>query len=100
MVFIIADATRTTTNEDNVKKNTENMRKVGEEPYNSRVYWLRKVEYIGLEALMAQQEKLAIEHMRAYIRSTKSKRRVEWTAYESDLTHPHRDASGTWCSTG
>ena len=97
MVFIIADAVRITTNEDNFKKNTETLRKFTEEPYKSQVYWLRDIEYKGLEALLAQQEKLAIQHMRAYIKSTKSKRTVEWKTYDPDLMATHRDISGKWC---
>jgi hypothetical protein len=47
--------------------------------------------------IMAQQELLAIERMRHYIKSTKSKVPVEWKAYDQDLMATHRDASGKWC---
>jgi hypothetical protein len=101
VIFIIAYATRTTTNEDNVNKNTETMRKYTEEPYKSEVYWQDSdVQYTGLEALLAQQEELAIQHMRDYIKLTKSKSPVDWTAYKSDIMATHRDSSGKWSLIG
>ena len=97
MVFIIEDTVMITTNEDNVKKNMETLRKFTEEPYKSQVYWLRAMEYKGLKALLAQQELLAIQHMRDYMKSTKSKLPVEWKAYDPHLMATHRDTSGKWC---
>lgn len=96
MTCIAANATQTITTEANVNKNTESALYYNKEPYKSQVYWLRGAQYIGLEALLAQQEKLAIQHMRSYIKSTHSKKPVEWTAYESDLLATHRDGSGQW----
>ena len=57
---------------------------------------MRKEKSIGLEALLAQQELLVIAHIRTYIKSTKRPKPVEWTPYDSDLEHPHRDVSGLW----
>ena len=61
------------------------------------VYWLRKVECKGLEALLMQQEKFAILHMQNFIKATKSGGCVKWTPYAADLDNVHRDGVGKWC---
>ena len=40
---------------------------------------------------------LAIQHMQDYVKTTKSKVPVDWTAYAPDLMAEHRDTSGKWC---
>jgi hypothetical protein len=86
-----------TSGQDNTKKNNETGRKFGEEPHKSTVYWLRKVECKGLEALLMQQEKFAILHMQNFIKATKSGGCVKWTPYAADLDNVHRDGVGKWC---
>ena len=82
---------------DNTKKNMETARKFSEEPYKSKVYWLRKEECTGLEALLMQQEKFAILHMQKFIKATRSGGCVKWTPYPPDLDNVHRDDMGNWC---
>ncbi len=94
MVFIIANTVMIATNDENVTRHLETQRKFTEESYKSHVDWLRDIEYQGLESLLVQQELLAIQHMRDYIKTTKSKVPVEWKAYDADLMDTHMDTSG------